>query len=404
MTDTRPRKFKTEIQRITLTGLALLLPACATTQDVSTLVQTAAEEEALINRSEVVAVVASVDIATDLEQTALRWGYELKRKEALKGLDLWVLTFDCPPGIDPRDASLELERLQPRATVEANHKFFLQSAESEIEKVFSDTPLVYANELINWPEGGCDVGLRIGMIDGEVDTMSVSRENANIQSRGFVKEKASQAARNHGTAVAELLVGQGRLRNAELFAASVVAEDTDGRTYSGVKPMLRALDWLVQEDVSLINVSLAGPYNETLARGFDRASEKGVVIVAAVGNDGPDAEPRYPAALKSVFAATAVDSARQVYPKAVRGQHVDFAAPGVDVYVPTKTGGRYISGTSIAAPFVTARLAVAQNQAEKFSVRDIRTHLAEMTEDLGELGRDPIFGDGLITAYGGCEN
>lgn len=402
MTHTCQRKLKAGFQLITLTGLAFILPACASTQQVSVPVETVAEDEALINRSEVVAVVASVDVATNLEQSALRWGYELKRKEALKGLGLWVMTFDCPPGIDPREASLELERLQPRATVEANHKFLLQSGTLETGPAFASKPRLYANQLIDWPEDGCDVTMRIGMIDGEVDPMALSRQDANINRRGFVNDKASQAARNHGTAVAELLVGEGRLQNAELFAASVVAEDLNGVTYSGVEPMLRALDWLVREDVSLINVSLAGPYNEALAKGFDLAADKGVVVVAAVGNDGPDAQPRYPAALKSVLAATAVDSARQIYPKAVRGQHVDFAAPGVDVYIPTRTGGRYISGTSVAAPFVTARLAV-RKRGEEISIHDIRSHLAEMTEDLGEGGRDPVFGDGLITSYGQCD-
>jgi len=81
----------------------------------------------LINRSEVIAVVNSVDVATDLEQQAARWGYDLKRKEMLDGLDLYLLTFDCPPGVDPHVASLELQRLQPASTVEANHKYKLQS-------------------------------------------------------------------------------------------------------------------------------------------------------------------------------------------------------------------------------------------------------------------------------------
>ena len=85
-----------------------------------------ATQNELINRSEVVAVVNSVDVATDLEQKAARWGYDLKRKESLEGLDLYILTFDCPPGIDPYVASLELQRLQPQSTVEANHKYILQ--------------------------------------------------------------------------------------------------------------------------------------------------------------------------------------------------------------------------------------------------------------------------------------
>ena len=402
MTKPVSTRLNASLRYIALTSLALILPACATTDQASFPVVSVNADETLINRSEVVAVVASVDVATDLEQSALRWGYALKRKEALKGLGLWVLTFDCPPGIDPRDASVELERLQPRATVEANHKFLLQSDTVPIGSLMPSQPRLYANELIEWPKEGCETEMRIGMIDGQVDPLGISRKDVKIQRRDFVNEKVGQAARNHGTAVAEILVGEGRLNNAELFAASVVAQDASGMTYSGVEPMLRALDWLVREDVSLINVSLAGPYNGTLEKGFDLAADKGVMIVAAVGNDGPDARPRYPAALKSVFAATAVDSAKEVYAKAVRGQHVDFAAPGVDVFVPTKAGGRYISGTSVAAPFATARLAILDGLSKKNDINDVRAKLSKLTEDLGEGGRDPIFGDGLITADGNC--
>jgi len=105
----------------------------------------------LINRSEVIAVVGSADIATDLEQQAAHWGYDLKRKEALDGLDLYLLTFDCPPGIDPHVASLELERLQPQSTVEANHKYKLQTAKNTVSYIKDQTPRKYANSLINWP-------------------------------------------------------------------------------------------------------------------------------------------------------------------------------------------------------------------------------------------------------------
>jgi subtilisin family serine protease len=404
MTKPAPKNLNSRFKYIAFTGLAVILSACATTEQVSAPAQIVNIDEALINRSEVVAVVASVDVATDLEQSALRWGYELKRKEALKGLGLWVLTFDCPPGIDPRDASVELERLQPRATVEANHKYLLQSVTTPIGLTSPSQARLYANELIEWPEEGCETKMRIGMIDGQVDPSAISRKDLKIQRRDFVNEKVGQAARNHGTAVAEILVGKGRLNNAELFAASVVAQDENGATYSGVEPILRALDWLVREDVSLINVSLAGPYNGTLAKGFDLAVDKGVMIVAAVGNDGPDSRPRYPAALKSVFAATAVDSAKEVYSKAVRGKHVDFAAPGVDVFVPTKAGGRYISGTSIAAPFATARLAILDGLAKKNDIEEVRAKLSKLTKDLGEGGRDPVFGDGLITADGNCNS
>jgi hypothetical protein len=357
----------------------------------------------LINRSEVVAVVNSVDVAADLEQKAARWGYELKRKEILDGLGLYLLTFDCPPGIDPHVASLELERLQPKSTVEANHKYRLQTARSNGDALDIYSPRIYANSLIEWPEGGCDAIFNIGIIDGGVDREAVlARSSAHIESRMFISGKEAPAAQRHGTAIAEILVGAGRLKNAKLYNASVVSEDKDGVQYSGVEPMLKALDWMVSSNVRVVNISLAGPYNRTLDRGIQRAADKGVIIVAAVGNSGAQSSPLYPAALDDVIAATAVDSDGDIYDKAVQGPHVDLSAPGVEVFVGDLKTGRYVSGTSIAAPFIVAKIASDPRYADVESVKDIRALLSEEVSDLGISGPDPIFGSGLIKANNRC--
>ena len=359
------------------------------------------EQSELINRSEVVAIVNSVDIAADLEQQAARWGYDLKRKEVLKGLDLYLLTFDCPPGVDPHIASAELENLQPLSTVEANHKYVLQSAVNDV----SSSPRKYANSLIEWPEDGCDAVLNIGIIDGGVDRDAVQKfRSTEIKTERFISGENAHNAMQHGTAVAEILVGPGRLKNAKLFNASVVSEDKDGVQYSGVEPMLKALDWMVRSNVRVVNISLAGPYNRTLDRGIQRASDKGVVIVAAVGNSGADSAPLYPAALKDVIAATAIDSDMNIYSKAVQGQHVDVAAPGVEVYVGDADTGRYVSGTSIAAPFVVATIASDPRYADLKTAQDIREQLSVEATDLGVSGPDPVYGAGLIKATNSCQN
>jgi len=364
----------------------------------------AAQRQAeLINRSEVIAIVNSVDVAADLEQQAARWGYDLKRKEVLEGLDLYLLTFDCPPGIDPHIASLELERLQPLSTVEANHKYTLQSAIGDAP--FEDTisPRKYANSLIDWPADGCEALFNIGIIDGGVDTKTlIADKSVSIESRTFLAGKQAVEARRHGTAIAEILVGTGRLKNVKLYNASVISEDKNGSQYSGVEPMLRALDWMVRSDVRVVNISLAGPYNRTLDRGIQRAVDKGMIIVAAVGNEGAQSSPLYPAALEDVIAATAVDSDAHIYNKAVQGQHVDVAAPGVEVFVGDAETGRYVSGTSIAAPFVVAKIASDSRYANVKSIKDIRRLLSAETLDLGISGPDPVYGSGLIQANKTC--
>lgn len=359
----------------------------------------------LINRSEVIAVVHSMDVAADLEQQAARWGYDLKRKEVLEGLDLYLLTFDCPPGVDPHLASLELQRLQPASTVEANHKYRLQSSISSASYLTMPSPRKYANSLIDWPEEGCDSLFPIGIIDGGVNTSWLpGHSTSHVTSRKFISGEEAPEAQAHGTAIAELLIGAGRLKNAKLFNASVISEDSEGVQFSGVEPMLKALDWMVKSDVRIVNISLAGPYNRTLDRGIQRAIGKGVIIVAAVGNEGAQSVPLYPAALDGVIAATAVDSDTQIYPKAVRGQHVDVAAPGVEVFVGDNTSGRYVSGTSIAAPFVVAKIASDPRYANVKSPDETRAILIAEALDLGEAGQDDIFGAGLIRGDKNCRN
>ena len=357
----------------------------------------------LVNRSEVIAIVNSVDVAADLEQKAARWGYDLKRKEVLEGLDLYLLTFDCPPGIDPHIASLELERLQPLSTVEANHKYVLQTSLTDTPFMKALTPRKYANSLIEWPTDGCEALLNIGIIDGGIDKTVLTADGSTaIKSRAFITGKQTSDAKLHGTAIAEILVGHGRLKNAKLFNASVISEDKNGTQYSGVEPILKALNWMATADVRVVNISLAGPYNRTLDRAIQRAVDKGMIIVAAVGNDGAHSSPLYPAALKNVIAATAVDSDTHIYNRAVQGGHVDIAAPGVEVFVGSEETGRYVSGTSIAAPFVVAKIASDARYANMKSPKDIRKILFSDAIDLGASGTDYVYGAGLLQSHKSC--
>ena len=390
-----------KIINISFLSIALLVAGCVTQNSTqSSAARTNSKTAELINRSEVIAVVSSVDHAVALEQKAARWGYELKRKEILEGLGLYVMTFDCPPGIDPYVASEELERLEPQALVEVNHKYTLQSS---LTTSLQSKPRNYANQLIQWPKDGCEGYLKVGIIDGLVDLKSESLETSHIQSRSFLKAGTVNGSVDHGTAIAELLVGIGRLKNTELYVASVIGVDADGTSFSGVESMLKALDWLVKSDVDVVNISLAGPYNRTLARGISQVTNKGMIVVAAVGNDGEASAPKFPAALDDVIAATAVDSQKNIYESAVRGNHVDISAPGVEVFVGNETNGRYVSGTSIAAPFVVAQIASDPSYKVLKNVAEVRKKLATNSQDLGEIGRDSIFGDGLLTANDHCK-
>ena len=193
----------------------------------------------------------------------------------------------------------------------------------------------------------------------------------------------------HGTAVASLMVGQdgrfqGAAPGAQLLAADVYCDAPDGGSALRVA---QGLAWLAREHVAVVNISLVGPANLLLKQAVVAAQMRGMLLVAAVGNDGPAAAPLYPAAWPGVVAVTGVDARRRVLPEAGRGTHVRFAAPGSELWGASADGGYVkLRGTSFAAPLVAGLLA-----------RDpVLEHLRASAIDLGPAGRDDIYGWGLV--------
>lgn len=190
---------------------------------------------------------------------------------------------------------------------------------------------------------------------------------------------------------------------AELIAVDTFHQRSGQGDISDVYSLVKALDYLEGRDVAIINMSLTGPANSVLERAIKRLSEKGVVLVAAAGNDGPKAKPVYPAAYPEVVAVTAVDRQKRPYRRAVRGPHIDLAAPGVDVWIAASVQGtRPRTGTSFAAPFVTAAIALARKSEPEARMEDVLSRLATAAEDLGAPGRDDVFGWGLLNPKGLC--
>jgi subtilisin family serine protease len=160
--------------------------------------------------------------------------------------------------------------------------------------------------------------------------------------------------------------------------------------------LLSALDWLAAHGVDVINMSLAGPPNALLELVLDELAGQGLVVVAAVGNNGPTGPPLYPAAYDSVVGVTAVDSAQRIYRYANRGRQVMFAAPGVQVRVAAPAASYAVkSGTSLAAPVVAALMAESI-AARQWSAAEALHSLKATAADLGEPHFDEIFGYGLV--------
>jgi subtilisin family serine protease len=175
--------------------------------------------------------------------------------------------------------------------------------------------------------------------------------------------------------------------------------DDTGNPIATTASLVAALSWQAAERVAVVNMSLAGPPNRVLETAIEAATADGMVVVAAVGNNGPAGEPLYPAAYATVVGVTAVDSANRIYRYANRGRHVMFAAPGVRVRVAESDGGYDTrSGTSMAAPYAAAIIAQCVATHVTPSTDDVLASLKAAAIDLGARDFDDVFGHGLIAA------
>jgi hypothetical protein len=245
----------------------------------------------------------------------------------------------------------------------------------------------------------CAIAPRIGVIDTRVDTSHPSLVGADLKTTTVRRQDRPPSDAAHGTGVVSLLVGQpGTPVVGVVPRAPVLAVDAFHRAGNGdaadVFDLVAALDWLVEQRASVINLSFSGPANPVMAEAVARLTAGGVSVVAAAGR--PDGSGSgYPARYDGVLAVSAVDVRMRPSRLSSRGAHIDFAAPGVGLIVASSRGGqRSVDGTSFAAPFVAAALAMSLGGSE--SPADAAARLRTRAKDLGAPGRDSIFGWGLV--------
>lgn len=353
---------------------------------------------------EVTLLTGAQDSAPESTITAL--GYSVAQRIELAALGQEILRLSVPASKTLDEAVEELRTALPNAIVDLNSLYEMQSG-----------PRYYAKRAINWSDdflrcadGGKDS--RIGLIDSGLDQSHPALAEQSIVLKSFLDGEKNPDGLDHATGIAALLIGRpgvgtpiGLLPAARLYVAEVFQRDDDGPAQASSFNLSIALNWLAEERLRVVNLSFAGPRNAVFSANLAQASRQGMILVAAAGNFGAEAPPAFPAAEKSVLAVTAVDSRNRLYAKANRGSHIEFAAPGVDVWTAkTGGGGAYRSGTSFAAPYaaaiVAAKLSINPRQSNGLIIEGIR----RSAKDIGQEGRDNRFGWGLVQAPKPCRD
>ncbi len=134
----------------------------------------------------------------------------------------------------------------------------------------------------------------------------------------------------------------------------------------------------------------------SLKEAIDYADSKGVILIAAVGNDGTTTT-YYPAAYENVIGVGSVGMDKTKSQFSQHNKSVMVTATGEKVKSTYKDGGyQILEGTSQAAPMVSGIAAVALSMKENLTSEEFRALLTETTEDLGDEGYDVNFGYGLV--------
>ncbi|MFF2588494.1 S8 family serine peptidase [Peribacillus butanolivorans] len=210
----------------------------------------------------------------------------------------------------------------------------------------------------------------------------------------------------HGTHIAGIIAGSA---NNDLGGTGVAPNikimpiNVFNGKYADTADIIEAIHYAVQQGADIINMSLGETsYSEALNKAVQEAYNKGLLIVAAAGNEGDmgkSVQRVYPAAFSHVISVAATDSKDKRTSYSNYHSTVDIAAPG-DYILSTLPNNRYgwMSGTSMATPMVAGVAALIWSNEPKLTKYEVEYRLYDSALDLGTKGKDIYYGNGRVNA------
>jgi thermitase len=255
--------------------------------------------------------------------------------------------------------------------------------------------------------GSSDV--KIAILDTGIDQDHPDLDSKIVANRNFTTSSTVDDLYGHGTHCAGIAAAvtnnssgvAGVGFNASLMNVKVL-DDTGSGYYSWIA---NGIVWATDNGAQVISMSLGGSSgSSTLQNAVNYAWSHGVVVVAAAGNNGNTARS-YPAYYANCIAVAATDQNDAKASFSTYGSWVDVAAPGVSVFstAPNHTNYLqqqgyfgynygYLSGTSMATPFVAGLAGLIWSTSYGTSNTSVRSRI--------ESTADAIAGTGTYWQYG----
>lgn len=258
--------------------------------------------------------------------------------------------------------------------------------------------------------------------NGRIDTSEKLGNNNPVPNVDNLSAKDKEFGYfHHGTLVAGLIGASGNNKKAgsglnwkvKLMNLKVLENGGVG----DFAPLARAIRYAVDNGADIINVSAVGSSSKDLIAAVDYAYEKGVVIVAAAGNNAfsLNEHPLYPACVdkdtkvEKVLGVSAIDESHRLANFSNFGDDcIDITAPGVNIgssmrYAPEVNLQEMYqsgwSGTSFSAPIVSGAAALIKSIQPDWKAQEIYDALkktAHKTPPKDELAYANSFGVGLL--------
>lgn len=250
-------------------------------------------------------------------------------------------------------------------------------------------------------------GVKVAVLDTGIDSDHPDLKPNLKAYMDFTGSKyGPEDQQGHGSHCAGIIAGSQNNRGmigiapeVDLYSAKVLGDDGTG----GFDSIVKGIRWAMEQKVDIISMSLGTSTKppESVHTLIKQAVAQGIIILAATGNE--NGKVCWPAMYDEVIAVSAIDNNLQRASFSNYGIKNEITAPGVNI-VSTYKNAMYarLSGTSMATPLVAgaAALVVARHRDLFFdttpTVENVHKMLNKMVKDLGEVGKDDLYGFGMI--------
>ena len=259
-------------------------------------------------------------------------------------------------------------------------------------------------------------GVKVGIVDTGLDYVHAQKGGelevgvAVVKVRDFTNSRQRRSSpawddrAGHGTHVAGHIGARANGKGIEGLASDCkmyIAKGLGDKGYGTDVQLSNAIEWLISEDVDIINLSLGGGYSQRIEAAIKKAYEAGILVFAAMGNEGTQSDG-HPGNSKYSFGITAVDYNKNIANFSSRSEKAVYCGYGVNVFS-TYSGGRYaeLSGTSMATPDQVGIAALILGYSRKINkpiknMQDYHEFVKDHIQDLGKEGHDVEYGLGFI--------